>query len=73
MKLTTTLALLLITLISCNTTRQIQLQRGTYEVVNNRINFKPIEGWKKFDVTSAPDTIFRLRNVAVRNKIILTY
>lgn len=62
-----------ITLISCNTTREVQVQRGTYEVVNNRIKFNPIENWKKFDYT-APDTIFRLRNTAVRkNKMLLPY
>lgn len=65
---------LLIALASCNTTRQVQWQRGTYEVINNKINFKPVESWQKFDNDSAPDTIFRLRNTAVRkNKIVLTY
>jgi hypothetical protein len=74
MKNTITLLVLLITLISCNTTRQVQMQRGTYEVKNNKIYFQPVESWHKFDITSAPDTIFRMRNTAVRkDKIILTY
>lgn len=67
----TIIVLLAITLISCNTTREVQMQRGVYEVVNNRVNFKPIENWHKLN-DAAPDTIFRLRNTSVK-KYQLTY
>lgn len=74
MKLAITILSIAAILASCGTTREVQMQRGTYEVINGHINFKPVDTWQKFDVNSAPDTIFRLRNTAVRkNKIPLTY
>lgn len=61
-------ALIFILIASCKTERQVQIQRGTYQVVNNRISFKPLEDWKEFDNNTAPDTIFRLRNTSVRKQ-----
>jgi len=63
-----TLLLILVTLTACNTERQLQIQKGTPSVYNGHIKFNPVTSWEKCDAESLPDTLFRIRNVAVKTK-----
>lgn len=57
--------LLSITLLSCNTERQLQVQKGQYVSYNGHVRFEPSNEWKQIPL----DTTwrgFRVRNVPVR-------
>ena len=61
-----TLLLALLTLTACTTQRELQIQKGIPSVYNGHIKFNPVTTWQKCDVDNLPDTLFRIRNIAVK-------
>jgi hypothetical protein len=57
--------ILLITLLSCNTVRQTQLQPGTVTITKGHIYFEPSKDWKNIPSDTTFQS-FRVKNTAVK-------
>jgi len=53
---------------SCSTTKLVEQQRGTVEVYNGKIQFTPLEEWQEYQPKNTPDTLFRVRTIAVKKQ-----